>query len=60
MAHMSVPCHERPPATEGHFSSERALAGRGRYYCTRKVTKKPNRVDQPTGASKKNVARKPF
>ena len=33
MAHMSVPCHEGPPATKGHFSSEPALAGRGRYYC---------------------------
>ena len=31
---MSVPCHEGPPATEGHFSSEPAVAGRGRYYCT--------------------------
>ena len=30
MAHMSVPCHEEPPATKGHFPSERALAGRGR------------------------------
>ena len=34
MAHMSVPCHEGPPATKGHFSSEPAVAGRGRYYCT--------------------------
>ena len=33
MAHMSVPCHEGPPATKGHFSSEPAVAGRGRYYC---------------------------
>ena len=33
---MSVPCHEGPPATKGHFSSEPAVAGRGRYYCTRK------------------------
>ena len=32
MAHMSVPCHEGPPATKGHFSSEPAVAGRGRYY----------------------------
>ena len=31
---MSVPCHEGPPATKGHFSSEPAVAGRGRYYCT--------------------------
>ena len=31
---MSVPCHERPPATKGHFSSEPAVAGRGRYYCS--------------------------
>ena len=35
MAHMSVPCHEGPPATKGHFSSEPAVAGRGRYYCSR-------------------------
>ena len=34
MAHMSVPCHEGPPATKSHFSSEPAVAGRGRYYCT--------------------------
>ena len=34
MAHMSVPCHEGPPATKGHFSSEPAVAGRGRYYCS--------------------------
>ena len=34
MAHMSIPCHEGPPATKGHFSSEPAVAGRGRYYCT--------------------------
>ena len=34
MAHMPVPCHEGPPATKGHFSSEPAVAGRGRYYCT--------------------------
>ena len=33
MAHMSFPCHEGPPATKGHFSSEPAVAGRGRYYC---------------------------
>ena len=33
MAHMSVPCHEGPPATKGHFSSEPAVAGGGRYYC---------------------------
>ena len=34
MAHiMSVPCHEGPPATKGHISSEPAVAGRGRYYC---------------------------
>ena len=33
-AHMSVPCHEGPPATKGHFSSEPAVAGRGRYYCS--------------------------
>ena len=32
---MSVPCHEGPHATKGHFSSEPAVAGRGRYYCTR-------------------------
>ena len=38
MAHMSVPCHEGPPATKGHFSSEPAVAGRGRYYCTMKQT----------------------
>ena len=31
---MSVPCHEGPPATKGHFSSEPAVAGRGRYYCS--------------------------
>ena len=31
---MFVPCHEGPPATKGHFSSEPAVAGRGRYYCT--------------------------
>ena len=31
MAHMSIPCHEGPPATKGHFSSEPAVAGRGRY-----------------------------
>ena len=30
---MSIPCHEGPPATKGHFSSEPAVAGRGRYYC---------------------------
>ena len=34
MAHMSVPCHKGPPATKGHFSSEPAVAGRGRYYCS--------------------------
>ena len=34
MAHMSVPCHEGPPATKGHFSSEPAVAGGGRYYCS--------------------------
>ena len=35
MAHiMSVPCHEGPPATKGHISSEPAVAGRGRYYCS--------------------------
>ena len=33
MSHMSVPCHEGPPATKGHFPSEPAVAGRGRYYC---------------------------
>ena len=34
MAHiMSVPCHEGPPATKSHISSEPAVAGRGRYYC---------------------------
>ena len=32
---MSVPCHEGPPATRGHFCSEPAVAGGGRYYCTR-------------------------
>ena len=37
MAHMFVPCHEGPPATKGHFSSEPAVAGRGRYYCTLKM-----------------------
>ena len=31
---MSVPCHEGPPATKGHFSSEPAMAGHGRYYCS--------------------------
>ena len=36
MAHMSVPCHEGPPATKGHFSSEPAVAGGGRYYCINK------------------------
>ena len=36
MAHISVPCLEGPPATKGHFSSEPAVAGRGRYYCTSK------------------------
>ena len=30
---MSVPCHEGPPATRGHFCSEPAVAGGGRYYC---------------------------
>ena len=40
MAHMSVPCHEGPPATKGHFSSEPAVAGRGRYYCTSNYTSK--------------------
>ena len=39
MAHMSVPCHEGPPATKGHFSSEPAVAGRGRYYCIQKSGK---------------------
>ena len=35
MAHiMSAPCHEGPPATKGHISSEPAVAGRGRYYCS--------------------------
>ena len=38
MAHMSVPCHEGPPATKGHFSSEPAVAGGGRYYCTTTTT----------------------
>ena len=33
LAHKSVPCHEGPPATKGQFSSEPAVAGRGRYYC---------------------------
>ena len=33
MAHMSIPCHEGPPATAGHFCSEPAVAGDGRYYC---------------------------
>ena len=32
---MSIPCHEGPPATRGHFCSEPAVAGGGRYYCTR-------------------------
>ena len=36
---MSVPCHERPPATKGHFSSEPAVAGRGRYYCSMKIAR---------------------
>ena len=31
---MSVPCHEGPPATRGHFCSEPAVAGGGRYYCS--------------------------
>ena len=30
---MSVPCHEWPPATRGHFCSEPAVAGGFRYYC---------------------------
>ena len=33
MAHMSIPCHEGPPATAGHLCSEPAVAGGGRYYC---------------------------
>ena len=33
MAHMSIPCHEGPPATAGHLCSEPAMAGGGRYYC---------------------------
>ena len=33
---MSVPCHEGPPATRGHFCSEPTVAGGGRYYCTEK------------------------
>ena len=35
MAHMSIPCHEGPPATAGHLCSEPAVAGGGRYYCIR-------------------------
>ena len=47
MAHMSVPCHEGPPATKGHFSSEPAVAGRGRYYCsTGRVNMVVNRIDK--------------
>ena len=46
MAHMSVPCHEGPPATKGHFSSEPAVAGRGRYYC---IITKPFPATPPFG-----------
>ena len=35
---MSVPCHEGPPATRGHFCSEPAVAGGGRYYCSLQAT----------------------
>ena len=41
MADMSVPCHEGPPATKGHFSSEPAVAGRDMYYCSYKFKKNP-------------------
>ena len=34
MSWISVPCHEGPPATRGHFRSEPEVAARGRYYCT--------------------------
>ena len=34
MSCISVPCHEGPPATRGHFCSEPEVAARGRYYCT--------------------------
>ena len=37
MAHMSIPCHEGPPATAGHLCSEPAVAGGGRYYCTMNI-----------------------
>ena len=37
MSWISVPCHEGPPATKGHFRSEPEMAARGRYYCTLKL-----------------------
>ena len=33
MSCISVPCHEGPPATRGHFRSELEVAARSRYYC---------------------------
>ena len=33
MSCISVPCHEGPPATKGHFRSEPEVAARGRYDC---------------------------
>ena len=40
MAHMSIPCHEGPPATTGHLCSEPAVAGGGRYYCIQESLRK--------------------
>ena len=34
MSWISVPCHEGPPATRGHFRSEPEVAACGRYYCS--------------------------
>ena len=36
MLQISIPCHEGPPATRGHFCSEPEMAARGRYYCITK------------------------
>ena len=37
MSRISVPCHEGPPATTGHFRSEPEVAAGGRYYCRWKI-----------------------